>query len=163
MTIESNVALSSIKFDRRHYHAGFSWRRGVLWIFGRLFRARPFHWQLVRFLLVQLARFPLERWSKFPDLCRRRSWSGCIFSPSQSICWAVVRTWIRGVNKGNLSHSLLRSKAAQFILGQLIDELAYHSATSLCFASEKWHSKSDTISHMIGHLFQNYDMYLFEH
>ena len=29
MTTESNVALSSIKFDRRHYHAGSSWHRAV--------------------------------------------------------------------------------------------------------------------------------------
>lgn len=30
VTIKSNVALSSIKFDRRRHHAGSSWRRGVL-------------------------------------------------------------------------------------------------------------------------------------
>ena len=42
VTIESNVALSSTKFDRRHYYAGSSWRRGVLWIFGRLFLSTSF-------------------------------------------------------------------------------------------------------------------------
>ena len=54
-------------------------------------------------------------------------------------------------NIDKISHSLLRSEAAQFLVGQLYDELAYPSTISFLLSFVRLRSESyyfDTMIHM---------------